>query len=58
LKKLPYVFEEKETDQSNNNWDGTGLGLSICAFICEKLGWNIRYYSNASLNTQDGSEGE
>lgn len=35
--KLLHIFEEKESDQSGDNWDGCGLGLPVC----EQLSKNI-----------------
>jgi len=43
--KLELVFNEKETDQADNNWDGTGLGLPICAQLAVKLDASIKYSS-------------
>lgn len=40
--KLELIFEEKESDQTDNNWDGTGLGLPICAQLCSKIDACIR----------------
>jgi len=40
--KQKLIFNEQESDQSDNNWDGTGLGLPICAQLCLKIGASIR----------------
>ena len=40
--KQKLIFNEQESDQSDNNWDGTGLGLPIYAQLCLKIGANIR----------------
>jgi len=40
--KQELIFNEQESDQSDNNWDGTGLGLPICAQLCLKIGASIR----------------
>lgn len=43
--KLKKIFDEKESDESAENWDGTGLGLPICKYIVEKLKGFIKYHS-------------
>lgn len=43
--KLDLIFNEQESDQTDNNWDGTGLGLPICAQLCNKIDAFIRYTS-------------
>lgn len=43
--KLRKIFDEKETDESAENWDGTGLGLPICLNICKNMNSFIRYMS-------------
>lgn len=40
--KIHKIFDEKESDESDNNWDGTGLGLPICLTICKRMGAFIR----------------
>jgi len=45
LDKLRVIFDEKETDDTNENWDGTGLGLPICLNICRNMNAFIRYMS-------------
>lgn len=45
LDKLRVIFDEKETDDTNENWDGTGLGLPICLTICRNMNAFIRYMS-------------
>jgi len=40
--KQKLIFNEQESDQSDNNWDGTGLGLPICAQLFLKIGASIR----------------
>jgi K+-sensing histidine kinase KdpD len=40
--KQELIFDEKVSDQSDNNWDGTGLGLPICAQLCSKIDACIR----------------
>lgn len=43
--KQELIFDEKVSDQSDNNWDGTGLGLPICAQLSLKIDACIRYIS-------------
>lgn len=43
--KLANVFQEQETDASNQNWDGLGLGMSIVKGICTSM--NIKMFLNS-----------
>jgi len=43
--KLANVFQEYETDASNQNWDGLGLGMSIVKGICSSM--NINMFLNS-----------
>lgn len=49
--KLSKIFNEKESDESAENWDGTGLGLPICKYIIQKLNGFIRYKSKENTYT-------
>lgn len=40
--KIKKIFDEKETDECDGNWDGTGLGLPICKTICISMQAFIR----------------
>jgi len=49
--KLAKIFNEKETDESAENWDGTGLGLPICLSICKNMDAFIKYSSSPNVFT-------
>jgi len=49
--KLKCIFEEKESDESAENWNGTGLGLPICKYIIEQVGGFIKYTSVQNKST-------
>jgi len=35
--KMGKIFNEKESDESAENWDGTGLGLAISLNLCKNM---------------------
>jgi len=49
--KLPLIFNEYHSDQSNSNWDGTGLGLPICKQLCDVLNGGIIYDSEINIGS-------
>lgn len=51
FENLKKIFEEKESDESAENWDGTGLGLPICKYILEKLDGFIKFTSEEKKYT-------
>lgn len=48
----PYIFDDRMTDQSDDNWDGTGLGLSICKQLIKQMNAFIKYKSEVNVGSE------
>ena len=52
ISKLFNMFSQVEGSQMNLDAGGTGLGLWICRQLCQKMGGDIKLYSNPNEGTK------